>query len=249
MPGPDDRLVYGRRPVLEALRAGSPVERVLIAQEVRPSPVLTEIRRQAGRAAVPVRIVPRAELDRLASGNHQGVAALTGRYRYAALDALLAVPEPCLLFLDRVTDPHNLGSLLRSADGAGFSGVVIPAHRSAGVTDTVRRVSAGAAEVVAVARVANLGAALERAKGAGLWILGLDEQAEGDLWRTTLAAPPVGLVLGAEDRGLSSSARARCDELVRIPTRGRIGSLNVAVAGAVAMFEVSRRRGMPSDNL
>lgn len=249
MPLPDDRIVYGRRPVLEALRAGAAVERVLLAQGLRPAAAIAEIRRRAGGAAVPVRVVPRAELDRLAGGNHQGVVAITGRYRYAALDDLLSRPEPCLVFLDGVTDPHNLGSLLRSADGAGFHGVVVAAHRSARVTDTVRRVSAGAAEVVPVARVGSLAAALERAKGMGLWIVGLDEQAEDDLWRTNLMEPPVGLVLGAEDRGLSSPVRSACDGLVRIPSRGRIGSLNVAVAGALAMFEVSRRRGIASATL
>jgi 23S rRNA (guanosine2251-2'-O)-methyltransferase len=146
-----------------------------------------------------------------------------------------------VLFLDGVTDPHNLGSLLRSADGAGFHGIVIPARRAAGVTGAVRRVAAGAAEVVPVARVNSLGAALDRAKKAGLWIVGLDEDAGEDLWTSTLLEPPVGLVLGAEDRGISKGVTGRCDALVRIPSAGRISSLNVAVAGAVAMFEASRK--------
>lgn len=228
--------------MLEVLRAGRGVERVLVARELAPSGVIGEIRRRAEAAGVPVRLVPKTEVEKAAGHvNHQGVAAFTARFRYAPLDDLLAVPEPRLLFLDGVTDPHNLGSLLRSADGAGFHGVVIPARRAAGVTGAVRRVSAGAAEVVPVARVNSLGAALDRAKKAGLWIVGLDEDAEEDLWASPLLEPPLGLVLGAEDRGISKGVAGRCDALVRIPSAGRISSLNVAVAGAVAMFEASRK--------
>ena len=228
---------------MELLRAGRPAQRVLIADGLKPSPVIGEIRRRAEELAIPVRYVPREQIERAARGlNHQGVAAITGRFRYTPLEQLLDVDRPSVLFLDALTDPHNLGSLLRSADCAGFHGIVIPAHRSVSVTPAVRRVSAGASEVVPVARVTNLGRALDEARSAGLWILGLDEDASSDLWSTDLAEPPVGLVLGAEDRGMSKSVRERCDELVSIPQAGRIGSLNVAVAGAVAMFEVARRR-------
>ena len=230
--------------MLEILKAARPVERILIARELQPSGIVGEIRRRAEAAAVPVRLVPKSEVDRTAGDvNHQGVVAITARFRYTPLEDLLAVERPRLLFLDGVTDPHNVGSLLRSADGAGFGGVVLPTRRSAGVTGAVRRVSAGAAEVVPVARVGSLGSALEQAKKAGLWILGLDGSAEDDLWTSPLAEPPVGLVLGAEDRGVSKGVAARCDAMVKIPSTGKISSLNVAVAGAVAMFEVSRRAG------
>ena len=236
-------MLAGRRPVLELLRAGRSAQRVLIAEGTKPSNVIGEIRRRAEELSIPVRFIPRELIDRTAHGlNHQGVAAITGRFRYTPLEKLLDGDRACVLFLDAVTDPHNLGSLLRSADCAGFDGIVIPAHRSASVTPAVRRVSAGASEIVPVARVTNLGRALDEARGAGLWILGLDEAASGDLWSTHLAEPPVGLVLGAEDKGISKSVRERCDEVVSIPQGGRIGSLNVAVAGAVAMFEVARRR-------
>ena len=241
-PANEGSVLAGRRPVLELLRAGRPAQRVLIADGMRPSKVIGEIRRRAEELSIPVRFVPREQVERTARGlNHQGVAAITGRFRYTPLDQLLAADQPCVLFLDAVTDPHNLGSLLRSADCAGFGGIVLPAHRSASVTPAVRRVSVGASEVVPVARVTNLGRALDEARNSGLWILGLDENASGDLWSSDLAEPPVGLVLGAEDRGISKSVRERCDEVVRIPHAGRIGSLNVAVAGAVAMFEVARR--------
>lgn len=248
--GPDDdegSFLAGRRPVLELLRAGKPAEKILVASELDPSSLIGEIRKLANAASVPLKNVPKVEIDRIAGGmNHQGVVAVTGRYRYVPLERLLEKESPRLLFVDKVTDPHNLGSLLRSADGAGFSGVVIPSHRSAAVSGTVRRVSAGAAEVVSVARVTNLGQAIDQAKAAGVWVLGLDEKAAEDIWSTDLAEPPVGLVLGAEDKGISRGVRDRCDQLVKIPMSGRLGSLNVAVAGAIAMFEVARRANIQS---
>ena len=229
--------------MLELLRSGNAAQKVLISDRARAAPVLDDIRRAAAEQGVTVEVTPVGEIERLAEGgNHQGVAALSARYRYASLRELLARPTPTLLFLDGVMDPHNLGSLLRSADAAGFDGIVLPAHRSVSVTQAVRRTSAGAAEVVPVARVGNLGAAIEAARKGKLWIVGLDASGDNDLWTSDLMEPPVGLVLGAEDRGLSRGVRAKCDALVRIPSSGRIGSLNVAVAGAVAMFEVARRR-------
>jgi 23S rRNA (guanosine2251-2'-O)-methyltransferase len=187
-------------------------------------------------------MVPRAELDKHTRGaNHQGIVAFTARYRYAELGRLLEVDRPALLFLDGVTDPHNLGSLLRSADGAGFDGVVLPARRSVSVTAAVRRVAAGAAEVVPVARVNNLSSALDEARQAGLWIVGLDQDGDEDVWSSSLMERPVGLVLGSEDRGLSRNVHAHCDGIASIPLRGKLDSLNVAVAGAIGMFEVTRR--------
>lgn len=235
-------MLAGRQPVVELLRARRPAERILIAAGMASSGILTEIRKRAEEAAVPVKVVPRTEVDRVAEGeNHQGVVAVTGRYRYSALESLL-VPDACVLFLDGVTDPHNLGSLIRTVECCGFNGVVVPAHRSAGVTSTVRRVSAGAAEVIDVARVTNLGRALDQAKEAGLWIVGLAADAADDIWSSDLLESPIGIVLGAEGRGISKTVRERCDGTVRIPQGGRIGSLNVAVAGAIAMFEIVRRK-------
>ena len=202
-----------------------------------------EIRSRAEGSAVPVRMAPRSELEKLAGGlNHQGVVAVTTRFRYTPIEKLLAVPDALLVFLDGVTDPHNLGSLLRSADGAGFHGIVIPSRRSAGVTATVRKVSAGAAEVVPVARVTNLSRELEAAKRAGLWAVGLDAEGADDIWASDLLEPPLALVLGAEGKGLSPGVRQHCDSFVRIQSLGKLESLNVAVAGALAMFEVARRR-------
>lgn len=242
-PLPQDEVLIGRRPVLELLRAGRGAQRIYLADGLASSAVVAEIRRRAKDAAVPVSIVPRAQVERLAGGgNHQGVVAQTARYRYFPYERLLEAGPGALLFLDGVTDPHNVGALIRSAAGAAFDGVVLPARRSSGVTGVVRRVSAGAAESVPVARVANLARAIEEAKGAGLWILGLDGDAADELWSSSLADPPVGLVLGAEGAGLSPNVRGHCDGLARIPMAGRVESLNVSAAGAVAMFEIARRR-------
>lgn len=213
-----------------------------MARGLRPSGILGEIRRRAQAAGVPVRFVPNAEIEARAAGmNHQGVLVETARYRYTPLARLLEHEEAALLFLDGVIDPHNLGSLLRSADGAGFDGIVVRSHRSVGVTATVRRIASGAAEIVSVARVTNLARALDEARGAGLWIVGLHAGASEDMWTSDLLGRPVGIVLGAEDKGISRAVETRCDALLRIPLKGRIASLNVAVAGAVAMFEVARR--------
>lgn len=238
-----DDLVVGRRPVLELLKAERSVEQILIAVGSQMKGPVGEIRKRAEEYSVPVRMVPRTEIEKMARGlNHQGVVALATRFRYAPLDGLLAQPDPLVVFLDGVTDPHNLGSLLRSVDGAGWSGVVIPNRRSAGVTATVRKVSAGAAEVVPVARVTNLGRAIEEAKRAGLWAVGLDAEAPEDIWSTELLEPPLALILGAEGKGISPGVRGHCDAMVRIESRGTLESLNVSVAGAIAMFEVARRR-------
>ncbi len=242
-------VVFGRRPVLELLRAGAPIQKVLLARDLARSSVIGEIKRRAGAANVPVRLVPKSEVLRAAgSANHQGVVAWTEGFAYAAFDQLLRAADPALLCLDGVTDPHNLGSLLRSADGAGFTGVVLPRRRSVGVTPAVRRVSVGASEIVPVARVANLSHALDEARRAGVWVVGLDQDATEDIWSSPLMEPPLALVVGAEDRGISTPVRDRCDALLGIPSFGRIESLNVAVAGAIAMFEVARRRGR-SDTL
>lgn len=241
----DKDVVAGRRPVAELLRAGKTPERILVAQGVRATGSVAEILALAKAANVPVRSIPAAELQRIAPGvNHQGIVAVTSTFRYTALEHLLRRPSPTLLFLDGVMDPHNLGSLIRSSDCAGFHGVVVPARRAAGVTSAVRRTSAGAAEIMPVARVDNLARALDQARSKGVWVVGLDARGPADIWTTNLAEPPVAIVCGAEDKGLSKAVRDNCDALVRIPLAGRLDSLNVSVAGAIAMFEVARRRAL-----
>jgi 23S rRNA (guanosine2251-2'-O)-methyltransferase len=240
---PPDELLFGRRPVLESLRAGNSIQRLYLAAGAERGGSLEELRTRARHAGIPVALVPAPELERLTGGgNHQGVVAHTARYRYAPYGDLLDAPARALLFLDGVTDPHNVGALIRSAGAAGFDGVVLSTRRAAGVTAAARRVAAGAAELLPVARVPNVARALEEAKSAGLWIAGLDERGGSDLWSSNLLEPPVGLVLGAEGKGISKNVAVHCDGLVRIPVQGRIDSLNVSVAGGIAMFEIARRR-------
>jgi 23S rRNA (guanosine2251-2'-O)-methyltransferase len=159
---------------------------------------------------------------------------------------------PFLLALDGVTDPHNLGALLRTADLAGATGVVVPRHRSAHISPAAAKAAAGAIEHVPVALVAGLPAALARLKDLGVWVVGLDAGAERPVWDLELATEPLVLVFGSEGKGLSDLAKKRCDVLVTIPQLGNLGSLNVSAAGAVACFEVARRRffapfGGPTD--
>ena len=241
-PAGDRDLVFGRRPVLELLASGQPIEEILLLETRGRPDAVVEIAARAGARGVATRALSRPEMaDLVGEVNHQGVVAVVPPFRYASYEGLLEGSPRALLFLDGVMDPHNLGSLLRSADGAGIDGVVVRIHRGVGVTPAVRRVSAGASETVPVARVTNMSRALEQARSSGLWVIGLDASGDQDLWSSELIEPPIGLVLGAEDKGISRSVAQRCDARVRIPLEGRLGSLNVAVAGAIAMFELARR--------
>jgi len=235
--------LLGIHAVREALEAGRPVERVVIARG-RGGDRVEEIVRLARSRGVPVRFEDRAQLDRLAgSPQHQGVLALAAARSALALEDLLASPRPdaLLVLLDGVEDPHNLGAILRSALAAGADGAIIPERRAAGLTETVSRASAGALEHLPVARVTNLARAMEQMKAAGFWLVGLDERAERDYTAADFTAR-IGLVLGGEGRGLHQLTRKRCDFLVSIPATGPVRSLNVSVAAGVVLFEAVRQR-------
>lgn len=240
--------IEGRNPVREALRAGRPIIRILVADGVRTHGPVDEIVDAARAAGVRVERVPRTMLDRMATGRvHQGVIAEAEPYRFRsweeAADAAVARGErPLLLALDGITDPQNLGSLLRSAEAAGAHAAIVPTRRSAAITSVVEKASAGALEHLPVDRVSNLERSLERCKNKGIWVVGLDGDATVDIWGCDLLLEPLVLVVGAEGKGLSRLVSERADMLVQIPMGGRIGSLNAAVAGAVALFETRRRR-------
>jgi 23S rRNA (guanosine2251-2'-O)-methyltransferase len=240
--------IEGRNPVREALKAGRPIRRILIAEGVSDRGPVAEIVAAAGTAGVKVDRVPRHVLDRMAKGRvHQGVVAEADPYRYRSWEAAVAAAKergeiPLLLALDGVTDPMNLGSLIRSAEAAGAHAVLVPKRRAAPVTPIVEKASAGAIEHLPVDQVNNLERTLERCKQAGLWVVGLAGDAPQDVWECVLLAEPLVLVVGAEGKGISRLISERADALVRIPMAGRVGSLNAAVAGAVALFETLRRR-------
>jgi 23S rRNA (guanosine2251-2'-O)-methyltransferase len=256
--GADRALILaGRHPVLEALRSRArPIEEVLVEAEARDRH--GDILALARQAGVRVSRVPRAALNGLAgTGHHQGVVARVAPREYAELEDLLAIPgargEPALfLALDQVQDPGNVGNLLRTAEALGVHGALVPRHQAAGLTPHVVRAAAGALEHLPVARVGNLGQALERLKQEGCWVVGAvavepeDKAAPGPPraqapWTADLRGPVV-LVLGSEGRGIRPLVARTCDVLVSIPLHGRVGSLNVAAAGAALLYEARRQR-------
>ncbi len=238
----------GRQAVRELLLAGRRrVHEVLVARDLDPAPIMEDIQELAADAKVPVRPVSRSRLEGQARTEApQGVIALAAPLPEVDLDELArrrpGGQAPFLLALDGVTDPGNVGALLRSADGAGVSGVVLPRHRAVHVTPAVTKAAAGAVEHLPMALVGGLPSALAGLGELGLWVVGLDASADRPLWDLPVADEAVVVVLGAEGAGLGRLTRQRCDHVVSIPARGRLASLNVAAAGALACFEVARRR-------
>ncbi|HEX6989615.1 MAG TPA: 23S rRNA (guanosine(2251)-2'-O)-methyltransferase RlmB [Bacillota bacterium] len=241
-------LLTGRRPVLEALRGRRRVHQVLVAAGARGG-VVEQLADAAAARGVPLERAARADLDRIAAGeDHQGVVAFAGPLPLVSVDALLAMARgrkepPLLLICAEVQDPQNLGSLIRTADAAGFHGAVLPRHRSAGPTPAVARASAGALEHLPLARVTNLSRCLEQLKREGLWICAAAGDADQVYWEASLTGP-LAVVVGSEGRGIPPLVRRHCDFAVRIPMRGRVEALNAGVAGALVMFEVARQRAM-----
>jgi 23S rRNA (guanosine2251-2'-O)-methyltransferase len=234
-------LIFGRHTVLEALRAGTPVRKVLIASGTKPAPVIKEITDLASSRGVEVASAPRREIEASAEGRgHQGVVAEVEPFSYAGRDELTRGPGPLrLLLLDGVTDPANLGSMLRSCEAFGFAGALLPRHRSAGVTPAVRKVAAGAAERVKVAQVGSPAEAIIWLQRQGFTVIGLDPQAAERFDQIACDAPRLCLVVGAEGRGLGRLVKARCDRLIRIPMAGAQASINVSVAAAVVMAQAA----------
>ncbi|MFN3324609.1 MAG: 23S rRNA (guanosine(2251)-2'-O)-methyltransferase RlmB [Bryobacteraceae bacterium] len=232
-------LLVGIHPVREALRAGRPLDRVLIARGAG-GPRLQEIIDLCRDRSVSVRFENRDVLDRISNRSaHQGVLALGAAQRYSTLDEV--IPDARLLvILDGVEDPHNLGAIIRTAHAAGASAVLIPERRAAGLTETVAKAAAGALEHLPVARTGNLSQTLEKLKAAGFWIYGLDERGDHDYHKADYLLPTA-IVLGGEGKGLHQQVRKQCDFLIRIPMAGEIPSLNVSVAAGIVLFEWKRR--------
>jgi 23S rRNA (guanosine2251-2'-O)-methyltransferase len=233
----------GFHAIEEALTAGRPLDRIVIARGRHGDRVETIVRLAKSRG-VPVRFEDRLQVDRLASTReHQGVAALAAAKPAVELEDLLGAKtaQGLLVLLDGIEDPHNLGAIVRTSLAAGARGVVIPERRAAGLSDTVERASAGALAHLPVARVKNLVRAMEEMKEVGYWLVGLDERAEKKYTEVDLKGP-VGIVLGSEGEGLHELTRKRCDFLVSLPTSGPVRSLNVSVAAGVMLFEAVRQR-------
>lgn len=239
-----EQIIIGRNPVCEALRAGRTINKIYLARGMKTA-VAADIIKLAREKQVPVQNVDKQFLDRMASGSvHQGAIAQVAPYAYVELeDMLYAIKDddPLLVLLDEVTDPHNLGAVIRSADAAGAHGVIIPKRRAAAVTPVVAKSSAGAVEFVPVARVANLVRTIELLKERGIWVVGAHPDAAQLVWDAPLSGP-LAIAIGGEDKGLGRLVREKCDLLIKLPMAGRVNSLNASVAAALVLFEAVRQR-------
>ena len=239
-------IIEGRNAVQEALRAGRAIDKLYIARGDSDR-ALGHIAGLARERGITVSDCDRRKLDAMSvTKAHQGVIAVCALREYASLDNILSVAEergepPFVIVCDEISDPHNLGAIIRSAECVGAHGVIIPKHRSAGLTAVVGKTSAGAAEHMAVARVPSIAAALDELKRRGLWVYGAAAEGSSGMWQTELTGP-IALVIGSEGEGLGRLVRERCDFLVSIPLRGRVSSLNASTAAAVLMYEILRQR-------
>lgn len=241
----DDELLIGRNPVAEALSSGRPLIKVMIAKGgVTGSAV--EIAAKAKKAGVPVQEVDRKKLDYMTSGAaHQGIAALCAVRDYSSVEEILKLADsrgeaPFIIILDEIEDPHNLGAIIRSAECAGAHGVIIKKRRSAGLTYTAYKASAGALEYLPVARVTNIADTIDQLKERNIWVYGADMNGE-DYLRTDFGGA-VALVIGNEGKGISRLVREKCDVIVSLPLKGRINSLNASVAAGILMYKVAEKR-------
>ena len=244
MPGDSSTYVFGRNPVKEAIRSGKPVERVLIMEESGPG--VGDVIKLAKANNIQIKEVKRYWLDERSMGAvHQGVAAQIASMGYVEVEDILARAaelneEPFIVLVDGITDPHNLGAILRSAECFGAHGLIVPKNRNVGLTPSAVKASAGAASYIPVARVTNLTETIKALKEAGLWICGADM--EGQAYEKAPLTGPVGIVVGGEDHGINLLVKKQCDFLVGIPQYGKIGSLNASVAAGILLCEVAKRR-------
>lgn len=238
--------IEGRNPAYEALDAGLPIERIYISNRAGGSQI-TKLITAAKEKGVPFKSVPPEKIDELAkTDTNQGVVAVCAEISYAQVSDILRRAEekqesPFIIIADEITDPHNLGAIIRTANAVGAHGVIIPKNRSAGVNPVVFKTSAGAAAHTLVARVGNLTQAMNELKQCGLWITGADMAGEQEMCQADLTGA-IAIVVGSEGKGITKKIRDNCDFFVRIPMVGEINSLNASVAAAVLMYEVLRQR-------
>ena len=252
LPEPEEQderedLIEGRNAVIEALRAGRPIDKIYI-QKGETDKTLGHIASTAKDAGIVVVDADRRKLDFMSRTHaHQGVIALAAIKDYCSVSDILAIAKernepPFIVMCDEISDPHNLGAVIRSAECVGAHGVIIPKRRSAGLTSIVEKTSAGAVEHIAVARVANLASAIEELKAAGVWLYGTAADGANPLWKTDLTGPAC-FVIGSEGAGMGRLVREKCDFLVSIPMKGKVSSLNASAAAAVLLYEALRQRG------
>ncbi|MFS0638058.1 23S rRNA (guanosine(2251)-2'-O)-methyltransferase RlmB [Mesobacillus foraminis] len=240
-----EEYIAGKNPVIEALKSSRDINKILISEGSQRGQ-MQQVTKLAKEANVIVQFVPKKKLDQIYEGNHQGVVAQVAAYKYAELDDLFTAAEkkdeaPFFLLLDEIEDPHNLGSIMRTADAAGAHGIIIPKRRAVGLTATVAKASTGAIEYIPVVRVTNLSRTIEELKERGVWIAGTDASAKED-YRSIDGSLPLALVIGSEGKGMSRLIRDKCDFLLSLPMAGKVTSLNASVAASLLMYEVYRKR-------
>ncbi|MGX4667736.1 23S rRNA (guanosine(2251)-2'-O)-methyltransferase RlmB [Cerasibacillus sp. JNUCC 74] len=241
----EKELIIGKNPVIEALKSGRSVNKVFVSEHLNAN-AQAKIYQLGKKAGTVVQKVPKQKIDQLTGGNHQGVVAYVAPYDYASLDELFQRAEqkdeaPFLLILDELEDPHNLGSILRTADAVGAHGVIIPKRRSVGLTATVAKTAAGALEHVPVARVTNIANTIDELKERHIWVVGTEANAKED-YRQLEGTLPLAIVIGNEGKGMSRLVRKKCDWTVRLPMKGKVSSLNASVACSLLLYEVYRKR-------
>ncbi|OIU72871.1 23S rRNA (guanosine(2251)-2'-O)-methyltransferase RlmB [Rossellomorea aquimaris] len=237
--------IGGRNPVIEALKSGREINKIWIAEGSQKGSI-QQVLGLAKEAGVMVQYVPKKKIEQMVAENHQGVVASVAAYEYAEIDdifdkAAKKEEDPFILILDELEDPHNLGSIMRTADAAGAHGIIIPKRRAVGLTSTVAKASTGAIEHIPVARVTNLSRAVDELKDRGVWVAGTDAKGKQD-YRQLDCTLPIGLIIGSEGKGMSRILRDKCDFLVQLPMVGRVTSLNASVAASILMYEVYRNR-------
>lgn len=238
-------IIAGRNPVMEAIRSGRSIESILVAKGERSGSVVAIIAK-AKQKNIPVKDVDSKKLDFLAKGvNHQGIVAQCAVKEYSTLEDIFALAEergesPFIIVLDKIEDPHNLGAIIRTAECAGAHGVIIPERRSAGLSYTVEKTSAGALEYMPVVRVKNISAVLQKLKDKGIWVYGADM--DGEHYKKVNFDGAVALVIGNEGKGISSLVAKDCDVIVSLPMKGKINSLNASVAAGILMYEIADKR-------
>lgn len=242
----NENIIFGRNPVMEAVRSGRNIEKILIADKAEGS-----VHKIAGKARdrnIRVQYTGRNVLDRVAGGAmHQGVIAYVSDFEYAEVEDILGIAEergedPFIIVLDGIEDPHNLGAIIRTADAAGAHGVIIPMRRAVAVTPAVERAAAGAVEYMAVARVANISKTIGMLKKKGIWVISADMDGEC-LWDSEMSGPAA-IIIGSEGKGVSRLVKESCDRVVSLPMNGGVNSLNASNAAALLMYEVVRQRRM-----
>ena len=238
-------MIEGRNAVLEAFRAGKPIDRLYILDGCKDGPIMS-IKREAAKTDTVIKYVDRERLDALSeTGHHQGVIAQAAAYEYSDMEDIFKKAEeggddPLIFLLDNITDPHNLGAIIRTAEVCGAHGVIIPKNRAVGLTGTVAKASAGAINHMPVVKVTNLSRTIEELKKRGLWFVCADM--EGELIYNVDLTGPLGLVIGSEGEGVGKLVKQKCDHVARIPMKGKIDSLNASVAAAVMAYESVRQR-------